>query len=220
MHRHPRSCLLLGGTLTPCCPCWRVPAKPVWPRARNGFHTGSRRAACKLQTEVKRNPWCSFSSSPTESAFPTTTFGRCVISSTSTFRLPIRVRRLNRRNYKSAVLTLRRHDQWLALATTPRDLRATAELQLLRQADPDSGQPLLVALDGHSVRREIWVCFDESSLDCGRRDVEQLLQIGIFRRNFHHRARFAHGIEISARRKARTGPVLVPFVVNQSRRRH
>ena len=117
-------------------------------------------------------------------------------------------------------LALRRHDQWLAPATTPRDLGATAELQLLRQADPDSGQPLLVALDGHSLRREIWVCFDESSLDCGRRDVERLLQIGIFRRNFHHRARFAHGIEISARRKARTRPVLVPFIVNQTRRRH
>ena len=42
---------------------------------------------------------------------------------------------------------------------------------------------------------------DESSLDCGRRNVDQLLQIGIFRRNFHYRACFAHGIEISARRK-------------------
>jgi hypothetical protein len=153
MHRHPRPCLLLDGTLTPCCcPYWRVPAKPVRPRAWKWVHTGSRRAACKLQTEVKRNPWCSFSSSPTESAFPTTTFGKCVISATSTFRLLIRVRRLNRRNYKSAVLTLRRHDQWLALATTPRDLCATAELQLLRQADPDAGQSLLVALDGHSLR--------------------------------------------------------------------
>ena len=55
-------------------------------------------------------------------------------------------------------LALRRHDQWLAPATTPRDLGAAAELQLLRQADPDTGQPLLVALDGHTLRREIWVC--------------------------------------------------------------
>ena len=68
-------------------------------------------------------------------------------------------------------LTLRRHDQWLAPATTPRDLGAAAELQPLRKADPDTGQLLLVALDGHTLRREIWVCFDESSLDCGRRNV-------------------------------------------------
>ena len=92
-------------------------------------------------------------------------------------------------------LALRRHDQWLAPATTPRDLGAARELQLLRQADPDTDQPLIVALDGHTLRREIWVCFDESSLDRGRRDVERVLQIGIFRRDFHHRARFAHGLQ-------------------------
>jgi hypothetical protein len=50
-------------------------------------------------------------------------------------------------------------------ASKPRVLRATAELQLLRQADPDSGQPLLVALDGHSLRREIWVCFDDGECE-------------------------------------------------------
>ena len=50
--------------------------------------------------------------------------------------------------------------------------------------------------------------------------LSRLLQIGIFRRDFHHRAHFAHGVEISARRKARAGSVLFPTVVNQMRRRH
>jgi len=69
-------------------------------------------------------------------------------------------------------------------------------------------------------RPAIGIGLDESLFDGTRCHAERLLAIGEFWRDFHDRARFAHRVEVSARRLAGTGAVAIPFVVDQPRRRH
>lgn len=56
--------------------------------------------------------------------------------------------------------------------------------------------------------------------DLMRSCAERLLEVSKFGRNLHHGPRFAHSLEIGARRLAGAGAVVIPFVKNQPRRRH
>ena len=77
----------------------------------------------------------------------------------------------------------------LAPAAPPRNLSTVAELQLFGQADPDLGQSLLVALDGHTARGKAGIGFDEGVLHSTGRDAERLLKLGIFGWDFDDGAR-------------------------------
>src|SRR5436309_7990099 len=113
-----------------------------------------------------------------------------------------------------------RHLHLIAAASAAIDFLAGAELEILVPADPHLAQPLAVAGHGDRGGAQAGIDLDESVLDLRRRNGLRLRKLKIFRRDFDGGTRLADGLEIGPRRKPRACAVLVPFVENQSRRRH
>src|SRR5882757_1738172 len=114
----------------------------------------------------------------------------------------------------------RRHGDLVAAAAAAVDFLAGSELQVLAEADADLAEPGAVAGHGDGGCREARIDLDEGVLDVGGRDRLGLVELQIFGRDLDAGARFADGLEIGVVAEARAGAVLVPFIVDQARRRH
>src|SRR5262249_55008882 len=114
----------------------------------------------------------------------------------------------------------RRHGQPLALAGTLADLRALAELQVAREANPHLGETWPAAGHRDAGATHARVRRHERVLDFIGRDGERTRWRKIIRRDLHLRARLADGLEVAARGQPGTNTMLVPLVEDEPRRRH
>src|SRR6185312_70435 len=113
-----------------------------------------------------------------------------------------------------------RQDHLIAAAGAAVDLITGAKLQILAEADAYFAQPLPVASHRDRRGRQARIRLDEGVLDVGRRNRFRLGQLQEFLRDLDRGPRFANGFEIGALTEAGAGAVLVPFIVDQPRRRH
>src|SRR4051812_3661464 len=129
-------------------------------------------------------------------------------------------RQLRRRHWRArlrrtAAAHRRHHDLVAAADAAAIDLGATAEAELLGHADAYLAEPPAVTGDRNGIAREPGIGFDELLFDLVGRGGDRLRDLEIRLRDPHHRARLAHGLEITPRAEPGAGAVLVPFVEDQ-----
>src|SRR3954467_14772193 len=113
---------------------------------------------------------------------------------------------------RGAAAPQRRHDDLVAAADPPVDLRTRAEAKILTHADAHLAQPPAVAGYGDSVAGQAGIGLHEGVLNLVGRYRERLSRPDIGLRNLHGRARLADGFEIGGGAQPRAGAMLIPFV--------
>src|SRR6476646_900300 len=121
---------------------------------------------------------------------------------------------------RGAAAPQRRHDDLVAAADPPVDLRTWAEAKILTHADAHLAQPPAVTGYGDGVAGQAGTGLHEGFLDLVGRHRERLGRPDIGLRDLHGGARLADGFEIGGGAQPRAGAVLIPFVEDQARRRH
>jgi hypothetical protein len=112
------------------------------------------------------------------------------------------------------------HYQPLTSASTLSTGRAIAEVQIAREADAHLPQSPTIAVDGDAFGRQSIVRADKRIDDLSGGDAQRDCRMGILLWNSHSFASPADKVKIFTRLQARASAVLIPFMVDQSRRRH